>query len=116
MQHEYPKTLLDHSTENFSLKKNLFTKNKNLTIVACSEWMAQFVRESFLQNKPLYVIRNGVDLGIFKAMPNEKDQKAFKVLAVSNVWNKDKGIDNILALRNLLPEDYAMTIVGLKNS
>ena len=113
LQHEYPKTLLDYSTENFSLKKSLFTNNKNLTIVACSEWMAQFVRESFLQAKPLYVIHNGVDLDIFKAMPNEKDQKTFKVLAVSNVWNKDKGIDDILALRNLLPEDYAMTIVGL---
>lgn len=113
LQHEYPKTLLDHSDENFSLKKNLFTKNKNLTIVACSEWMAQFVRESFLQDKPLYVIHNGVDLDIFKAKPNEKVQKMFKVLAVSNVWNKDKGIDDILTLRNLLPEDYTMTIVGL---
>lgn len=113
LQHEYPKTLLDHSDENFSLKKNLFTKNKNLTIVACSEWMAHFVRESFLQDKPLYVIHNGVDLDIFKANPNEKVQKIFKVLAVSNVWNKDKGIDDILTLRNLLPEDYTMTIVGL---
>lgn len=113
LQHEYPKTLLDHSDENFSLKKNLFTKNKNLTIVACSEWMAHFVRESFLQDKPLYVIHNGVDLDIFKAKPNEKVQKIFKVLAVSNVWNKDKGIDDILTLRNLLPEDYTMTIVGL---
>ena len=113
LQHEYPKTLLDHSDENFSLKKNLFTKNKNLTIVACSEWMAQFVRESFLQDKPLYVIHNGVDLDIFKAKPNEKIQKIFKVLAVSNVWNKDKGIDDILTLRNLLAEDYTMTIVGL---
>lgn len=113
LQHEYPKTLLDHSDENFSLKKNLFTKNKNLTIVACSEWMAQFVRESFLQDKPLYVIHNGVDLDIFKAKPNEKVQKIYKVLAVSNVWNKDKGIDDVLTLRNLLPEDYTMTIVGL---
>lgn len=113
LQHEYPKTLLDHSDENFSLKKNLFTKNKNLNIVACSEWMAQFVRESFLQDKLLYVIHNGVDLDIFKAKPNEKIQKIFKVLAVSNVWNKDKGIDDILTLRNLLPEDYTMTIVGL---
>ena len=113
LQHEYPKTLLDNSDENFSLKKNLFTKNKNLTIVACSEWMAQFVRESFLQDKPLYVIHNGVDLDIFKAKPNEKVQKIFKVLAVSNVWNKDKGIDDVLTLRNLLPEDYTMTIVGL---
>ena len=75
--------------------------------------MAQFVRESFLQDKPLYVIHNGVDLDIFKAKPNEKIQKIFKVLAVSNVWNKDKGIDDILTLRNLLAEDYTMTIVGL---
>lgn len=118
LQHEYPKTLLDHSNENFSLKKNLFSNNKDLSIVACSEWMAQFVRESFLQDKPLYAFHNGVDLNMFKAMPampNEKGQKIFKVLAVSNVWNKDKGIDDILALRNLLPEEYAMTIVGLND-
>ena len=44
---EYPRTLLDRSAQNYDLKRSLFSANKNLNIVACSDWIAEFVRESF---------------------------------------------------------------------
>lgn len=106
--------LTDRSRENFLLKKSLFASNNNLSIVACSEWMANFVRESFLKNKCIQVIHNGIDLDTFKVMPEvkRKDGK-FRIIAVSNVWLQYKGIYDIFKLRELLPREYEITIVGL---
>lgn len=114
LQREYPKTLFDRSRKNFTIKKNIFGANNNLTIIACSEWIANFVRQSFLKDKPIRVINNGVDLNVFKNSASLcTNEKVFHVLAVSNVWNKDKGFDDILKLRELLSSEYEMTIVGV---
>lgn len=114
LQREYPKTLFDRSKKNFTMKKNLFGANNNLTIIACSEWIANFVRQSFLKNKSIRVINNGVDLNVFKNSASLcTNKKIFQVLAVSNVWNKDKGFDDILKLRKILSSEYEMTIVGV---
>lgn len=114
LQREYPKTLFDRSKKNFTMKKNLFGANNNLTIIACSEWIANFVRQSFLKNKSIRVINNGVDLNVFKNSASLcTNKKYFQVLAVSNVWNKDKGFDDILNLRKILSSEYEMTIVGV---
>lgn len=114
LQHEYPKTLFDRSRKNYTMKKNLFGANNNLTIIACSEWIANFVRQSFLRDKPIYVINNGVDLNVFKDSESfDTNKKSFHVLAVSNVWNKDKGFDDILKLREIFSNEYEITIVGV---
>lgn len=114
LQREYPKTLFDRSRKNFTIKKNIFGANNNLTIIACSEWIADFVRQSFLKDKPIGVINNGVDLNVFKNSASLcTNKKTFHVLAVSNVWNKDKGFDDILKLREILSSEYEMTIVGV---
>ena len=115
LQHEYPKTLVDRSTKNFELKKTLFEGSKNLSIVACSEWIGNFVKDSFLKNKSLTIIHNGVDLKVFRPTIPKKSLKdgKFRILAVSNVWNKEKGINDIYKLREFLSDDYQITIVGL---
>lgn len=113
LQREYPNTLLDQSKKNFKLKKQLFTENSNITIVACSEWMANLVRQSFLKDKRIEVINNGIDLETFKPSIPKSNDGNFRILAVSNVWNKEKGYYDILKLRSLLPSEYEITIVGL---
>lgn len=115
LQHEYPKTLVDRSTKNFELKKKLFGGNKNLSIVACSEWLGNFVKDSFLKDKPLTIIHNGVDLKVFHPTVPKKsfEDGKFRILAVSNVWNKEKGIGDIYKLSETLSVDYQITIVGL---
>jgi glycosyltransferase involved in cell wall biosynthesis len=77
--------------------------------------MGDFVRESFLKDKNIHVIKNGVDLNVFKPVSNteEKEEGSFNILAVSNVWNKDKGLEDIYNLRNILPAEYKITMVGL---
>lgn len=113
LKKEYPKTLSDRSRSNFRLKKALFSRNKNLTIVACSKWMAELVHQSFLKNKRIEIIHNGIDLDVFKPKEGKNRSCVYKVLAVSNVWNKEKGLHDILVLRKQLPLDVHITIVGL---
>lgn len=113
LQREYPKSFWDRSPQNYELKKQLFTSCSNLTIVACSEWMANLVRQSFLKDKRIEVIHNGIDLDVFKPGEAKTNGEVFRVLAVSNVWNKEKGFFDILKLRELLPLDYEITVVGL---
>lgn len=113
LQREYPKTLLDRSKKNYELKKQLFTANPNLTIVACSKWMANLAKQSFLHDKRIEVIHNGIDLNVFKPSGSKPNDGLFRVLAVSNVWNKEKGFYDILKLRKQLPAEYEIIIVGL---
>jgi len=113
LQREYPKSYLDRSRKNFELKKSLFSSCQNLTIVACSEWMAGLVRESFLKDKRIEVIHNGIDLMTFIPSKAKLDDGKFRILAVSNVWNKEKGFFDLMRLRKILPSDYEITIVGL---
>lgn len=116
LSNEYPKTFFDNSQKNYELKKYLFTSCKNLTIVPCSEWMANFVSDSFLKEKRKQVIHNGVDLNVFKPVGNKNSNNKFHVLAVSNVWNKDKGLFDIFQLRKDLSSEYKITIVGLSDA
>lgn len=105
---------IDRSRDNFLLKKSLFAANKNLTIVPCSEWMGDFVKLSFLKNKRIRVIHNGVDLNTFRVLPECKKQDGhFRIIAVSNVWLAYKGIFDIFKLREMLPKEFEITMVGL---
>jgi len=114
LKNEYPKTYLDRSSENYDLKKKIFSECKNLTIVSVSEWMENFVKQSFLKDKQIVVIHNGVDLNNFKLTSHAKKKEAkFHIIAVSSVWNKDKGLNDIFKLREMMSNEYEFTIVGL---
>lgn len=113
MKGEYPKSLVDRSRKNWELKKALFAGCKNLTVVACSDWIANFVRESYLKDKRILTIRNGVDLSIFKPQSKTKSKK-YKIIAVSSPWYPAKGELDIYKLRSILSdEEFEITMVGL---
>lgn len=115
LKNRYPKKsiLWDKSKRNYALKQKYLAANPNLHIVAVSEWLGGLVRESFLKNKPIHVFHNGIDLDTYKPYSKINDG-LFRILAVSNVWHKDKGLYDIYKLRKLLPgEEYTITLVGL---
>lgn len=115
LKRKYPKRSLlwDKSRRNYFLKKKYLSTNSNLHIVTVSDWLAGKVRESFLKNNPLHIIHNGIDLDTYRPQ-GVKCSDSFRVLAVSNVWHKDKGLYDIYKLRELLPEkDYSITLIGL---
>ena len=55
----------------YKLKKKCFTGVKNMTIVTPSRWLADLVKQSFLQEYPVEVIHNGIDLEVFKPMESD---------------------------------------------
>lgn len=105
--------LIDRTKYNYELKKRLFSNNKNIYIVPVSNWLGGIVKQSFLKDKNIKVIHNGIDLNIFKPYPKDTSNK-FKILGISNIWNKNKGLNDIYKLRELLPlNDFEMVLVGL---
>lgn len=116
----YPSSyLLDNSNKNFILKKEYFTKLKDLTIVTPSQWLANIVKESFLNKYPIQVINNGIDLNVFKPTISEF-RKKYKleekkiILGVASVWTERKGLSTFVELSRRLNESYYQIIlVGL---
>lgn len=107
---------LDRSAALYDRKKEL-TKVLDLTVVTPSDWMASLVKESFLSNKPLYVIPNGIDLSVFRPVQSsfrhDHDLEGKRiVLGVAYQWNARKGLADFIELAHSLPEDHRIVLVG----
>lgn len=116
----YPKSFFcDNSKRNFNLKKKLFSGCDKLHIVTVSEWLKQEVKQSFLKDKPIRVINNGVDLSLFKKNTNSKVKipkqavGKYILLSVATSWSKRKGLDDFIALSKELRNDEIIVLVGL---
>ncbi len=117
---QYPHSyLFDRSYDNFNDKCKWFTSLKNMTIVPVSNWLASKVRQSFLSCYPIQVIHNGVDMSTFSYQSVKKEdfglQDKFIVLGVASVWDDRKGLADFLKLRDVLPEEYVIILMGLTN-
>lgn len=107
---------LDRSEELYRRKQRLF-EDVDLTIVTPSEWMAGLVGESFLRDRPISVIPNGVDRSVFRPRPSDfRKEHGLEgkklVLGVSYQWSGKKGLDVFEELARSLPEDYRIVLVG----
>lgn len=109
---------LDNSKKLYQRKKELFV-GLDLSIVTPSRWLADNVKESFLKGFPVNVIRNGIDLNVFK--PTESDvRKKYGIaphkhiiLGVAFNWEKRKGLDVFIELADKLNSDmYQIVLVG----
>lgn len=117
---EYPARVgIDGSKRNYGVKKELFSGVHNLTIVTPSEWLAKLLKESFLSEYPVKVIKNGIDTSVFKdTNSNIKERFGIKeetkvVLGIASVWDRRKGLEDFLKLGKLLDEQYKIVLIGL---
>lgn len=109
---------IDRSQHNFQSKKERFSAVKSLTIVPVSEWLGEMIAASFLKEKDIRVIHNGIDIDTFK--PSDEDislkyniGKKKIVLGVASEWSGRKGLKDIIKLAHLLPkEEFAIFVVG----
>lgn len=114
----YPRSLFDNSKYMYKFKREWFTGVKNMTIVTPSEWLAGFVKQSFLGDYPVKVINNGIDLNIFK--PTESDfrkkyalENKYIVLGVAFGWDKRKGLDVFCEMAQRFDsEKFQIVLVG----
>ena len=115
----YPKSLyLDRSKWNYWQKKELFTGVNDMTFVTPSKWLANLVKESFLQEYPVKIINNGIDLNVFKPTSSNFRERyglehQFVILGVASVWGERKGYQYFIDLANKLRPDEKIILVGL---
>lgn len=118
---DYPKSLfLDRSHTNYQKKKIAFNGVQNLTIVTPSNWLASLVKESFLQDYPVEVIHNGIDLNVFKPTISRFRHRnnlegQFLLLGVASPWSERKGYRYFLDLAGQLKSDEKIVLVGVSS-
>lgn len=117
----YPSSwFVDRSKRNYTDKKNAFTAVLHITFVPVSDWLGNFIPETFMKNYPVHRIYNGVDLSVFQ--PRNDKKEIFKqyqittkhcVLAVTNVWTASKGYNDLRQISSLLGDDCTLVMVGV---
>ena len=116
---EYPASAMcDASSWNYKKKKALFTGVSNMTLITPSQWLANLVKESFLQEYPVEVVYNTINTDIFKPTQGNfreryglRDKKV--LLGVATVWGPRKGLDDFVKLANMLDDSYKIVLVGV---
>lgn len=117
---QYKSRLVDRSRENYLLKKNLYSKLSNLTIVPVSHWLGGLVSQSILKQFPIRVIQNGVDINIFRPTTNSIREKLgisdnkLLILGVLGSGLSEKGKDEFIELSHR--NDLKIVLVGLTNN
>jgi putative colanic acid biosynthesis glycosyltransferase len=107
----YPRSLVDRSTRNHRLKKQVLSGLERLAIVTPSEWLAAHVRASFLSDYPVQVIPNGIDLERFRIVGTRAREVI--VLGVANRWDDRKGLADFIELRSKISAEWRIVLVGL---
>ncbi len=120
LKHHHPESwFVDNSRRNWEDKRRLFTELEKLVIVCPSRWLAGLVQDgSFLRDKTVRVIPNGINTGIFHPVKNNiKEELGLAgrhiVLGVSSTWSSTKGLPDFIELSKRLPEDCKVVLVGL---
>lgn len=114
----YPKSYSDFSQNNKRIKEKYFS-SADLYVVAVSSWVEKLVRQSFLKDKSIRTITNGVDLSIFKISPLESSSyfisDDYLMIGIASKWSNDKGFADYLKLSNYLRTDEKIVLVGLSD-
>ena len=117
----YPKSFFfDRSKSNYNLKKKLFNKLPNLTLVVISDWLKNLVSESYLKGLPIQTINNGVDISVFKPYKNKIEIKEkynipdkFMIIGAGTTWTPSKGLDDYYKMQEALGSDCVLVLVGI---
>ena len=121
-QKSYPKSkFFDRSRRNYIEKRAIFNSVKNLTIVPVSKWLGSIVKESFLKERDVEVIYNGVDVNTFKPIADNDIRERYGIpshkkiiLGAATAWSPNKGFDDFVKLYDILPkEEIQIVLIGL---
>ena len=125
MAHVFPNNFFSRARKNYELKKRLFSANKNLHLVSVSQWVGDLLKDSFLGDKGLTVIPNGIDTKLFtptydilesKILSEFKQAKEgkFVILAVAGRWDVgDKRLKDYIEMSQMLSDDELIVLVGV---
>lgn len=117
---EYVSTLcFDHTKHMLLKKKRAFGGFKDMTIVCPSKWLANSVKESFLNNYRIETIPNGINTDVFHYNDAEKLRKKLSisddkkvVLAVApHIMSPIKGGASVMKLAKMMIEENVTFIM-----
>ena len=98
-------------------KKRLFSMIDDLVVVSCSDWLTDITRRSFLGNRRLMTIHNGVNLEVFRPITSngirtrlQIDDKAFVVLGMANKWLLERNREVLSAVLSMT--DIILVLLG----
>lgn len=117
MQKKSYSLFFDRSSALYNRKKDLLSQ-VDFTIITPSLWLKDEVKKSFLSDKEVKVINNGIDLSVFNPVNSDFRQKyglegKYIILGVAFKWGKRKGVDVFAELaKRLDPERFAIVLVG----
>jgi len=119
--HVYPDAVIDQTKAMWKIKKKWFSGIKNMTLVTPSEWLAKLTQQSFLNEYPVQVINNGINLEIFRPRDNDFRERyglneKYILLGVAFDWGERKGLDVFIELANRLDEQYQIVLIGTKEN
>lgn len=113
----YPYRILSNAKNNYRIKEECYS-DLDMTLVSCSKWLDNEISKSMLKDKKHLVINNSINLNNFYYEKTNileeygiKDKKI--ILAVSNVWTKQKGFDEYIKLASLLDNYWIIVMIGL---
>lgn len=117
----YPDSTYDRSAKNYLDKKRYFSGLEKLHIVTVSKWLKGVAEASFMKDKDIRCIYNGIDLNIFKPSSSPfRDTygigNKFMILAVANPWSNRKGFDKFLKLAQRLDSNSVIVMVGISET
>jgi len=114
---EYPASLFfDRSRLMYRMKRRLFRKFDNLTIVTPSQWLANRVKQSIFSHLPVVVVPNGIETKVFyprdvSALRAKYNVKNVVLHVTSDFGDKRKGGHYVLELAQRMP-NVSFFIVG----
>lgn len=118
LKKEYPKSFVDFSRRNYRLKRYYFNLPQKICFVGVSEWVTRNLRQSFIKDKHIVTIPNGVDTKVFKPYPsayiNGIPEGLFVIMGVASQWKSGKGLEHYIELSKLISKDEIIVLVGVK--
>ena len=116
----YSRCLVNHCEQHYLLKKKLFTATRNITFVPVSRWLEGELSKSFLKEKDIRVIHNGVDINVFKpvdvimtVLEKYGLNGVTYLLGVATTWTAKKGFNDFCRLVGKIPNGVKVVLVGL---
>lgn len=117
-------SLIDRSRRNYEIKRKYIGGCKNLIVTTVSEWVGSHVRQSFLKDKDIRVIPNGVDTKVFQPSDastllkslniSDRLKNKFIIMGVSSQWKSgSKGLEDYKAMSKILGPDEMIVLVGV---
>lgn len=94
----------------FAIKQKLILSIPDITFIAVSEWLAQEICSSYLKNKEILTVHNGIDTEIFKP-EYVKREGDFVALSVASYWSSHKNLPILLEIANEF-KDMQFLVVG----